>query len=112
MPVGGLFYIIRTLMPYGRPATLTKPQYIDIVSYLLSVNGSPAGAKDLTLGFCGCMIVPFISTNTMNMPPFLFKCTSARPRIAASPRETLSPSRCTGIVLTFQCHNGSKYEWA
>jgi hypothetical protein len=32
-------------MPYGRPATLSKGEYIDIVAYLLLMNGYPAGAQ-------------------------------------------------------------------
>jgi mono/diheme cytochrome c family protein len=47
--VGDLFYIVRTLMPYGRPATLSKQEYIDIIAYLLSVNECPAGANELPL---------------------------------------------------------------
>ena len=37
--VDDLFYIIRTLMPYGQPATLSKQDYIDIIAYILKVNG-------------------------------------------------------------------------
>jgi cytochrome c len=44
-----LFYIIRTLMPYGQPATLSKQEYIDIIAYILMVNGYPAGAQPLPL---------------------------------------------------------------
>ena len=47
--VDDLFYIVRTLMPYGRPATLSKQEYIDIVAYLLMMNGYPAGAQSLPL---------------------------------------------------------------
>ena len=47
--VGDLFYIVRTLMPYGQPATLSKPEYIDIIAYLLMMNGYPAGARALPL---------------------------------------------------------------
>ena len=45
--VDDLFYIIRTLMPYGQPATLSKQEYIDITAYILMVNGYPAGAQPL-----------------------------------------------------------------
>ena len=47
--VDDLFYIIRTLMPYGQLATLSKEQYIDIVAYILMVNGYPAGIQPLPL---------------------------------------------------------------
>ena len=47
--VDDLFYIIRTLMPYGQPATLSKQDYLDIIAYILMVNGYPAGAQPLPL---------------------------------------------------------------
>ena len=47
--VDDLFYIIRTLMPYGQPATLSKQEYLDIIAYILMVNGYPAGAQPLPL---------------------------------------------------------------
>ena len=36
--VGNLFYIVRTLMPYGQPATLSKREYIDIIAYVLMIR--------------------------------------------------------------------------
>jgi S-disulfanyl-L-cysteine oxidoreductase SoxD len=36
-------------MPYGQPATLSKQEYIDIIAYVLMVNGYPAGAQPLPL---------------------------------------------------------------
>src|SRR5262249_3030818 len=47
--VDDLFYIVRTLMPYGQPATLSKQEYIDITAYIITVNGYPAGAQPLPL---------------------------------------------------------------
>jgi hypothetical protein len=47
--VDDLFYIVRTLIPYGKPATLSKQEYIDIIAYLLMMNGHPAGAQALPL---------------------------------------------------------------
>jgi cytochrome c len=47
--VDDLFCIVRTLMPYGKPATLSKQEYIDIIAYLLMMNGHPAGAQALPL---------------------------------------------------------------
>ena len=41
------YYIVRTLMPYERPAALSKQQYIDIVAYVLQVNGYRAGPQEL-----------------------------------------------------------------
>lgn len=45
--VDEFFYIVRTLMPNDRPASLSKQQYIDIVSYVLKVNGYRAGRQEL-----------------------------------------------------------------
>ena len=45
--VDEFFYIVRTLMPNDRPASLSKQQYIDIVSYVLKVNGYRAGSQEL-----------------------------------------------------------------
>ncbi|MBV9532036.1 MAG: cytochrome c [Bradyrhizobium sp.] len=45
--VDDLFYIVRTLMPYRQPATLTKQDYVDIVAYILMMNRHPAGNRDL-----------------------------------------------------------------
>ena len=47
--VGDLFYIVRTLMPYGQPATLSKREYIDIIAYVLMMNGYSAGTRALPL---------------------------------------------------------------
>src|SRR5215813_6668034 len=46
--VDDLFYIIRTLMPYGQPATLSKQEYIDVIAYILMANGYPATAEPLS----------------------------------------------------------------
>jgi mono/diheme cytochrome c family protein len=45
--VDEFFYIVRTLMPHDRPASLSPQQYIDIVSYVLKVNGYRAGLQEL-----------------------------------------------------------------
>ena len=45
--VDEFYYIVRTLMPYDQPASLSKQQYIDIVSYVLQVNGYHAGSQEL-----------------------------------------------------------------
>jgi len=45
--VDEFFYIVRTLMPQDRPASLSPQQYIDIVAYVLQVNGYRAGAQEL-----------------------------------------------------------------
>src|SRR5262245_20181602 len=43
-----LFTLIRTNMPGNRPGSLSESTYIDILAFLLSANGLPAGSKELT----------------------------------------------------------------
>ncbi len=45
--VGGLFDLIRGTMPYDNPGRLRPRQYVDIVSYILSINGLPAGDEEM-----------------------------------------------------------------
>jgi alcohol dehydrogenase (cytochrome c) len=47
--VDELFYITRTQMPFGAGGTLTRQQYIDIVAYILKVNGYKPGAQALPI---------------------------------------------------------------
>jgi mono/diheme cytochrome c family protein len=47
--VDDLFYIVRTLMPYSQPGKLNKQEYLDVVVYVLKVNGYPAGERELPL---------------------------------------------------------------
>ena len=42
-----LFYIARTLMPFGAPNSLAPQEYADIVAYILRENGAPAGSAEL-----------------------------------------------------------------
>lgn len=46
-PLGELFDRIFTTMPAHNPSTLGLSQTVDLVAYLLDVNGYPAGAEDL-----------------------------------------------------------------
>ena len=39
--------VIKQSMPQEAPDSLGMPAYVDIVSYLLKANGSPAGATEL-----------------------------------------------------------------
>jgi hypothetical protein len=43
-----LFTHIRTNMPGNRPGSLSESTYIDVLAFLLSANGLPAGSKELT----------------------------------------------------------------
>jgi mono/diheme cytochrome c family protein len=43
--VDDLFYIIRTLMPYGQPATLSKQEYLDVIQYEVSTCMTGNGTR-------------------------------------------------------------------
>lgn len=47
--IDDLFYIVRTLMPNDEPGKLPRQQYLDIVAYMLSVNGWAPGEDELPL---------------------------------------------------------------
>ena len=42
-----IFETIRTLMPEDNPGILPTQDYVDIVAYILSLNGFPPGAEEL-----------------------------------------------------------------
>jgi hypothetical protein len=42
-----LFEYTRATMPEGNPGSLTDAEYVDVISYMLSVSGIPAGDDDL-----------------------------------------------------------------
>jgi mono/diheme cytochrome c family protein len=42
-----IFDLIRSRMPDDNPGSLARNEYADIVAYLLSLNGYPAGAEEL-----------------------------------------------------------------
>lgn len=44
-----LYDIIVTTMPEGGPGTLTQRSYVDIVAYLMRLNGVPAGPSALSV---------------------------------------------------------------
>ena len=41
------YYLTKTQMPYGKPDSLSVPQYLDIVAFMLASNGYAAGAREL-----------------------------------------------------------------
>jgi mono/diheme cytochrome c family protein len=47
-PLAALFEHVSTNMPQDRPGSLTPQQYIDVVSYILQLNGIQPGARELT----------------------------------------------------------------
>lgn len=45
----GFFYrFMSTHMPLNAPGSLSKTQYLDVLAYLLEVNGYPSGSHELT----------------------------------------------------------------
>jgi mono/diheme cytochrome c family protein len=46
-PIAGLYENIRATMPYDSPGRLSRQEYADIVSYILELNGVPAGQAEL-----------------------------------------------------------------
>ena len=57
--VDDLLTTIRRSMPQDAPDSLGTPAYVDLVSYLLSVNGSQAGANDMPLESAGLKQILF-----------------------------------------------------
>ena len=47
LPLSDLFDKIHNTMPADEPGTLTRPQAVDVLAYLLKGNQAPAGAADL-----------------------------------------------------------------
>lgn len=45
--VGDLYEQLRETMPEDNPGALPRAAYVDLIAYLLEVNGYPAGAGDL-----------------------------------------------------------------
>lgn len=45
--VFAFFDLIKSTMPYDRPGSLKNRNYTDILAYLLSLNGYPAGSTDM-----------------------------------------------------------------
>lgn len=46
-PIAGMYENIRATMPYDSPGRLSRQEYADIVSYILELNGVPAGPREL-----------------------------------------------------------------
>jgi len=45
-----LYAAISTLMPQANPGSLKRREYLDILAYILSLNGMPPGAEELPAG--------------------------------------------------------------
>lgn len=48
MTAGYLFRFMSKHMPANAPASLSKTQYLDVMAYILKVNGYPAGSQQLS----------------------------------------------------------------
>ena len=48
--VGELFSAMSATMPSANPGGLTSAQYLDVLAYIFSITGSPAGNEELSLG--------------------------------------------------------------
>lgn len=46
-PLFDLYDLIATLMPQDNPGSLKRRDYVDLVAFILSLNGMPAGAREL-----------------------------------------------------------------
>jgi mono/diheme cytochrome c family protein len=46
-PLLDLFEFIRATMPKNEPGTLSRREYIQVLAYLLKMNGMPAGPQEL-----------------------------------------------------------------
>lgn len=52
-PLSELFSVMAAIMPQNNPGSLSDPEYLDVLAYILSIRGYPAGnlpleAADLT----------------------------------------------------------------
>ena len=45
-----LFSVISTTMPENNPGSLKRRDYVDVIAYILSLNGMPAGDQDISTG--------------------------------------------------------------
>lgn len=46
-PAADLFELMRTTMPLGAGGSLSEPEYLDILAFILKFNGYPAGDREL-----------------------------------------------------------------
>ena len=55
--MAGLLSFVSAEMPFDSPASLDEDAYIDVISYILSVNGIPAGEAPLAMGAPGVITI-------------------------------------------------------
>lgn len=49
-PLYGLFEVISTTMPQDNPGSLRRRDYVDMLAYILQLNGMPTGGQELSTG--------------------------------------------------------------
>jgi mono/diheme cytochrome c family protein len=49
-PLFALFDVISTKMPEDNPGSLRRTEYVDMLAYILELNGMPAGDRELSTG--------------------------------------------------------------
>jgi S-disulfanyl-L-cysteine oxidoreductase SoxD len=47
-PLFDLYDVVATTMPQDNPGSLKHREYLDLLAYILSLNGMPAGGEELT----------------------------------------------------------------
>jgi mono/diheme cytochrome c family protein len=47
-PVAELFEVVSTTMPSDKPGALLTSEYVDVLAYVFSITGAPAGSNELT----------------------------------------------------------------
>lgn len=60
--VDDLYYIMRTAMPRPSVGSLTEPQYLDILAFILARNGVPAGGSPITADAATLAAVRMVAT--------------------------------------------------
>lgn len=53
--VGELFAALSATMPSANPGGLTSAEYLDVLAYIFSITGSPAGNEELSLRNMGAV---------------------------------------------------------
>jgi len=53
LKVGDIFHIVSQNMPAPAPGSLSKEEYVQVMSYILQQNGYPSGAAELTFETAG-----------------------------------------------------------
>lgn len=58
-----LFDFVTSQMPYNKPGSLSKKQYLDALAFIFYTNGYPGGGQPLSPGRLRCLrLLPFPSS--------------------------------------------------